>query len=338
MRVLGYLLGADDRPVSGTTVLLLGMGRRNAVNMEEAARRSHYHTVTDSGGRFEFRFDPVVGSSYRGYTPAAALPNLGAYYAVVPPGERSAGAVGTRIVNDFRTHTPSYDARRIAGYLVLRDPVTSITLRLLPGVPLAGRIRDGGGKTLAGVAVKTYMDLHAESHTGYGGENFEHETTTDADGIFRFENLMPGRWTVEAGDTWVRTRIDNGPWTDNRLDTVDLDSKGVMMEIALAAPSAYVIEGVVRLPDGSPAAGAEVRVGISYHSSPTTYSDSRGMSGGRSGPDGRYRVELPTPWYRWVSAEMAGYKPAFHEFGDNAAPLSAGEARTADLDLKPETP
>lgn len=110
--------------------------------------------------------------------------------------------------------------------------VRRVTLE--PGRSVAGRVVDPAGAPLGGA----FVELDA-SDAASGS------VVVPADGRFRFEGLHPGH------EYWISASLDG--WAGTTLDAVAGDTA---LDIVLRRSG--TVRGVVLLPDGSPARGAEV--------------------------------------------------------------------------------
>jgi protocatechuate 3,4-dioxygenase beta subunit len=319
LRLNGILLEVDGRPAAGTMVYLRGLDRMNIVGLDEAAKRPHYHVKTDAQGRFAFDFKAVPEGSGGHYeSPADGLPYFGDYCAVVPPAADGshAGAVSDRIYNEWPKDDPGYYKAVIPRVINMTKHPGLATLRLAKGVEFTGRVLDAQLRPQAGITVGTLIDLHAETHTGWGGQIFERATKTDAQGRFRFENLYPSKQTVHLGGEnepsppWQRTRVGrDGKWVDDRVDQIDMaDPRARYAEILSDPELTFVYQGTVRDKLGKPVAGARVNAGFSYHKTQRDYSDSHASRGTSTNAQGHYRLEVETPWIYGMGPCKDGYK------------------------------
>ena len=98
-------------------------------------------------------------------------------------------------------------AVRAAGYpLLIRPGVRAnseapVRIELVPGASLHGRVLDNGGNGVAGGLVRLTIELDYRA----GGdprvwerEEMSPRASTDAEGRFRFDNLVPGTWSAGA--------------------------------------------------------------------------------------------------------------------------------------------
>jgi subtilisin family serine protease len=103
-------------------------------------------------------------------------------------------------------------------------------------------------------------------------------TTTDANGFYSFDRLMIGSYTVSVSKFGYQTATGSATIVENQTSTVDFS--------LTASPSA-VLSGVVRLSDGTAAAGATVRA---LNTPVSTTADSQGNYS-LTLPHGSYQVE-----------------------------------------------
>ncbi|HUT24110.1 MAG TPA: hypothetical protein VM492_07205, partial [Sumerlaeia bacterium] len=192
--VKGLVVGVDDKPSSGTEVWLVGVGRLSHLSLETAMRERSWVSRSDEKGRFTVGFAQST-TPFDERERKKRGPGWGSFHLVVLPGEHHAGAVSPRIVH-YRPEEWSRMARdgdRLANewgpFEVLGEKPLGLLLRLRKGIVVEGVMVDQEEKAVPGAGVLVYQDLHAGSHTGYGGEIFEQRTETAADGRFRFDRV-----------------------------------------------------------------------------------------------------------------------------------------------------
>ncbi len=108
-------------------------------------------------------------------------------------------------------------AVRATGYpLLVRPGVPAnreapVRIELVPGATLHGRVIDNGGSAVAGGRIR----LRVERDYRAGGdprlwesEDMFPRTSTDAEGRFRFDNLVPGTWSAEASHREEAANVD----------------------------------------------------------------------------------------------------------------------------------
>jgi len=143
--------------------------------------------------------------------------------------------------------------------------VETFTFRLSPGSVMSGRVLDEAGKPIAGVKVS--ID-YAYGH--FKPENFvvpsisDSQTTTDAEGRWRFETIMPG------SDVKVRLRLTHPDYVSDKVRQIggEIASKQSVTEWQIRDGSAvivmqrgYVVTGKVMDSAGHPVENALVAWG-----------------------------------------------------------------------------
>jgi hypothetical protein len=224
--VRGKVLLPDGKPAAGVVVYLLQAARPSHsyfVTMDGAKNNPRCQFRTNARGEFEIRFAVTRDGDY---TKEAAKLGHGVYYLVVLPGAKTSGAVSGPIMNpDAADEDVIFWRKFWDTKLVLGDKPLQINMQIRKGDTLAGRVETTDGKPIAGAKLKIFSRLTFNSHTGNGGEIFEMTTSTNADGLFRFERVFPGHVLIQfptPGMVWMQTRIGkNGPWQDEHVDQVE---------------------------------------------------------------------------------------------------------------------
>lgn len=160
------------------------------------------------------------------------------------------------------------------GELQLDDPNVPVTIELPQGT-LRVRVRDDE-KPLANSNVTATL-VRTTSY-GHVAETVR-SVKTGADGEARLESMLPGRWLIQATDAA----------SARRGETVAEVRFGESSDVEITLERSSALRGVVRHPDGSPAAGATVAC--------LFVGSSRLPQGARvdAGADGRFEIELSTP-------------------------------------------
>ncbi len=123
---------------------------------------------------------------------------------------------------------------------------TELTLDLVEGATLAGRVKDTGGRPIQGARVQAARLILWGIPGGSSAS-----TETDAEGIFRLEHVPPGDVRLIAR---AEGYLDSRPLS---FKTTDLELReGLSIEL----DRGNGIAGIVRFSDGRPAAGADVDV------------------------------------------------------------------------------
>lgn len=128
---------------------------------------------------------------------------------------------------------------------------TVVALELPPGIDVGGRVVDATGAPVAGADVWI--------STGVTRSHGTTATTTDADGAFALRQLSPGCFLgaravayAPSRPVHVQHRMERAPGADPLAVVLELPGAGAR------------VSGVVRVPSGAPARGAEVRVGAAW--------------------------------------------------------------------------
>jgi len=181
-----------------------------------------------------------------------------------------------------------------------------VQLQMRLGAVLTGRVLTSAGEPLG----EAEVDLRIRSEVGgpFGGASDRHETTTDLEGRFRFDALRPGAATVSvqpSREALQATEQEGGSvlalYRDRLSRTVELVD-GEVLDVLLGGRPEGVGEPIaVTGRVTSRGEGVEANVVFSMQD------DDRGLAvrqSVRSGEDGRYSLEVPSPGdYRvWVDA------------------------------------
>ncbi|MGE3965126.1 MAG: carboxypeptidase regulatory-like domain-containing protein [Planctomycetota bacterium] len=155
-----------------------------------------------------------------------------------------------------------------------RGPLAGVTVQLTPAVDL------GGGRGIESM-VERFLAVPLEA-------------TSDGDGVFRFERLVPGRYDLAASAPAHQSEIVRA------LDA----SPGEVTQVSVSLEAGAILEGVVHDPSGRPIAGAEVRPRLETGRRGGPADFMAGMRGGRgarggdlerTGADGRFRFDTLAP-------------------------------------------
>ena len=318
--VHGELLGLDGKPAPGLTVHLVGVDRfclgrdtEEDGTPRPAGELAAWRFVTDEKGRFTVRLWNIPHDEWNKVTPGFPTPGL--FFLVVSPGPDNAGAISPRL------DTSHFWGPFTDGWPTLRiEHDIDLTLRLVHGVTVRGQILDiRNGAPLPGVTVLAYSDLHATTHTGWGGELADLNGvagTTDSRGRFVLRNVYPN-FTLGLRESsglhvppqisWLKTERE-GRWIDDAVDAYVIDPRqrdfGIGI-LAATAPSFHyfgrVIDG-----EGKPVSGAKVTVAVSSHHFWETWGDQHFFPSATTDPDGRWSYLAATPWVRGLMVEKQG--------------------------------
>jgi hypothetical protein len=203
-----------------------------------------------------------------------------------------------------------------AGAIVALPATTGegdpLLVRIQNGYTLRGRLLKPDGNPVSAHPVSINHDLHAQTHTGAGGEIWRRETATNSDGYFEFPNVNSSPVTISPGHHiegfyWADTTI-NGERKYDRIDEFQPEWNNAVnnLVIQLAKSPAKVYEGVAVDQDGQPVAGASVTIGYSWHREERTWGDSHSWETTETLADGSWRLEIPTKWVTWGEIRQRG--------------------------------
>jgi hypothetical protein len=308
----GVVLGLDGKPAAHRKVQLVGLSRGSTRPYSDLpeGRVPGWDFTTDRQGRFT-----VPIGDFATWDDPKNRPGWGTYALVVESSPDDAGAVSSRFFHDARqAHSLHVTNDGWGDILDLPAEGLNLTLQVKPGVTLEGTLEDAAhpGRPLAGVNVTTHNDLGSESHTGHGGEILWQSAKTDGQGRYTIRHIYPAAFTVgletmgpEA--TWLKTKVD-GAWVDDVRDVVTAPADVTMLDIMASKKPLYRYFGRVVDDQGQPVAGAQVAFGLSLHPEVRTFEDDHTYSFATTRADGRYQIELETPWVRGLDAEAKGYE------------------------------
>lgn len=319
--IRGVVLNVDGTPAAGRQVSLIGLSRGAVRPGSDGERVEGWDFTTDKDGAFTASLNGAGLQDLKD-----PRPGPGSYVFIVLPSDSDAGAVSPHLLN-YAERPSWYDEECEDWGKYLLVPPTGVNLRLqiMKGVTLKGRVvkYPEGKEPMAGVAVNTFSDLNAESHTGRGGEVFLHSAVTDAQGNFEITHIYPAKFFVslcwDYGNLgglwdaiWLKTKMTKGRWIFDAVDGLAprAGQEVVELEIMAADKPSFPYTGVVKNDAGAPVAGAEVTFGVSYHKAPRTWGDYHRYEHTVTKPDGSYEILLSTPWVRGMAVEAAGYERA----------------------------
>jgi beta-lactamase regulating signal transducer with metallopeptidase domain len=225
--------------------------------------------------------------------PAGARVKLGPQPLPAVPSNRGANAQPGVLPNRPLAERPTQT--EFSGSATLRHPLGE--LRPVSGAQanvIAGRCLDENGRPLAGLKVvlldhRRRADLPA----------VKAETTSDASGDYRFENV------VDVSTEFPNGRIPVIPQADEHFYQVAIRSAGRVTTLQLASTfelarngiswehiirPAATLQGRVTDPDGNPVSGAFVSLG------PTMYRRLEGAQSARTDAEGRYEINDVAPF------------------------------------------
>ncbi len=296
----------DSTPAANTTITVCSMERSV---IKGAVAGFPVTTVTDSAGSATLKYPTRVylEESGRGWA-------IDSHFALVEPANGHAGAIVS------------------LPMLPLED--SPLDIRIARGYTLRGQIVTQDGHPVTSHTIGASYDLHAQTHTGHGGEIWERETVTDAHGNFTFTNVNPSPVTLKPDYTpnyyWAKTTV-NGESIADRIDEFQPEWNNTQndLTIHLATMPAKTYRGIALDQDGKPVAGASVTIGYSWHREEKDWSDSHAWETTTTGADGSWQLDIPTEWVTWGEVRRPG-KP-----GPQAG--TAYIAATGDIDLDDTT-
>lgn len=124
-----------------------------------------------------------------------------------------------------------------------------VLIELARGASLSGRVFSPEGSAAAGVKVGLSVPYTEFRRLAVSGEHFFHSARTDNDGRFRFDQLVPARWSLEAADRTARATLEG----------IELES-GASREVELHLEIQDQLSVIVTNHLGAPVANAEVEV------------------------------------------------------------------------------
>lgn len=324
----------ENRTASGVTVIVRGLDR-DALGADTDGPDSGKHRGwtyrTGTTGRFTARF-----GKFRQYDHEQATglvePGYGHFYFVVEK-ENSAGGVSPEILNlneeemaEREKHkddpvSPPGEGEEWKDEFVLTNekPAEPVEILLKRGLELTGQMVDTAGRPVRGEEVNVFNDLHADSHTGRGGEIFEQQTHTDRAGRFHFHHVYPNVFYVqllnrsEGPPYWIKTRVRDR-WVDRVEDEItprqdewkpENYEKAIDMRIIVAREPPYRYFGRITDAKGEPVPGAKVQIRCSLHEPERTFEDDHDFWWTtKTDRDGRYSVRVGSRFVNaiWVTA------------------------------------
>lgn len=128
----------------------------------------------------------------------------------------------------------------------------------LPTASLAGTITGPGGEALAAVEVTLVCDQRADEQ---GGRVDQRQGTTDSSGAFRFENLAPGEYTLQAGGgrPW-QWRQESEVYGRALRGGLKVERGAELEGIDLQLEPGGTVSGTVLGPDGRGVQGASITI------------------------------------------------------------------------------
>lgn len=304
--VHGLVLGVDGKPARNRTVVLKGISRGTlGFSEDDPSYSKHWKFTSDEEGRFSAR----IWSAWQDVDPQ---PGPGIYALVVLPSNNDAGAVSPWL----RFFHGGYGENPINEWgkpVVIGSKGLNLTLKIQSGVTIKGQILDYEvpHNPLEGVAVACEHDLHAQSHTGYGGELFHKNTVTDSNGTFTFNHVYPAVCKIILGSNldWLKTKAG-----DHWEDDVDFEihpekAESRTLGIMAATRPLFRFWGHVQDPEGHPIPDATVTLSVQRESDPNRWRGF-GFHCVQTNKQGNYETMAETPWIEFICAEAQGFERA----------------------------
>lgn len=161
----GRVLGDDGQPLAGIPVFAVPVGRTAAAGRRQGPA-APAQTTTDDDGNFEF-----ANLSPASYSISATVPGY-----IAPPADEETGASVYR-------------------------PGDSVTITLIKGGVITGKVVNSTGETLTGVSVSAIRvgNVNGETDDQPLPQGFGRAWRTDDRGIYRIYGLTSGSYIVQAG-------------------------------------------------------------------------------------------------------------------------------------------
>lgn len=163
--IIGRVLGDDGQPLSGIPVFAAPIGRTSGPGRRQGPA-GPAQTTTDDDGNFEF-----ANLSPASYSISASVPGY-----IAPPAEEETGTAIYR-------------------------PGDVVTITLVKGGVITGKVVNSTGETLTGVSVSAIRvgNVNGESEDQPALQGFGRAWRTDDRGLYRIYGLVPGSYIVQAG-------------------------------------------------------------------------------------------------------------------------------------------
>lgn len=293
------VLDTNDKPVSGTLVKVFATDRylihSDGWDKEFSA---------DHNGRAVIRLPASIIWAQGRKAQAVSGP----YYLIVGPTGSAPAAVSQPLMVDESLGRPGENEWGKAT--AIGPEGLSIKLKRRKPVRVVGTVTDMGGLPVAGRKIGLYHNLHAQTHTGRGGEIMEQFAETGPDGLFSFRSVYPARFclTVDGPACWLRTYVE-GELVDDCVDEVDpaegVEETSVGIQLGLEHRFRFYVRVSDKSGNGIP--DAEIVFGVSGHKEDRTWADSHRFERAKTGPDGAYELRTGTPWILWHEARKTNY-------------------------------
>lgn len=294
----GKLLLPNGKPAANTTMTIRSVDR---VVVHSPGYMNAFPSetfVTDGNGSFTL----VIPKQIQQQDGGGLLWKLQNLYAIVEPAKDHPG-----LIRGIGTGEQLTSKRSDSDLAEDSSKSNNVTWRIPKPGTLRVRLLGKSDKPLQDVRVIIFHDLHADTHTGRGGEIWERTATTDENGRAAFSNVYPDNISIqpEAYDygAWTTTTLF-GKTVGDVLDEISFPPGTSQVELTarFAPKGTYVLYGKVTDSRGRPVPDAPVVAGVMRHKKERTYEDSHSTCRTLTQADGTYRLEVPTPWLFWAYA------------------------------------
>jgi hypothetical protein len=184
---------------------------------------------------------------------------------------------------------------------------------------LSGRMCDAGGKGVQYMSVRAFLwddpehmrVLNETLQSGQAGviddeDNGEHLITTQEDGNFTFEHLVPGTYTLCGMDNAGIVGFQHGV----KVKSGGITKSGTLFTNIAPGERDVIISGKVFLPDGTPATSARVMLIYTSGSSENQVGEDGSFTFGEGRTDGApKRIMAYMNGYRAASVDLTQIKP-----------------------------
>jgi hypothetical protein len=328
IRVL--VIDVDGTPAASRQMDLVGLERWSLAPYSDSPSR-FWHFRTNRYGRAV-----VPIGEFAGWENNEERPGWGVYALVVASGKHDAGGVSSRFwFDDAPTHH-GYEPNRgwapeWGPFVHVPEEGLDLTITLQRGFTLKGRVVDDQHPDvpLAGMEIRTGNDLHAETHTGYGGAIFGSYAMTDAQGRFSLPHQFPNTLYVNVSPAiWLKTQVGRD-WAEVQDNTVAPPTSGKIVELNIGAARIprFRYTGLIRDAAGKPVAGAQVNFQVMSSANPLnmTWEESHSAQQAVTRSDGTYEFLSPTPWVAGIYVDLNGKRGTNFEKSSEDQVLAPGE-------------
>ena len=242
---------------SGDTNIVIQLRNNGEISSSGSSTTRLSGTVTDPDGKPAPKVELVMVSPYGSSGPVKATDAEGRFRLGYSALSRGGGMPAPVLVARDA-------ARNLAGELNLDEETTNVTIKLEPGLILAGRAADAQGKPLSSA------EAHLVFHTDRMSISFGSPVHTDAEGKFEFKGLPRNRRYA------VTVSAKNYGQEQHEVQTQDTSGARMELEAFQLAAADQRIAGIVTDEDDKPVAGAYVNVSGTKQSPQNTTTDRKG--------------------------------------------------------------